>query len=179
MTSTAPRTTAPALPPLFQDTGPEALALRQRIDALNADYANCLDSDRLEDWPAFFSEDGVYRVSTRENRERGLPVALIYARGRGMLTDRITALRTANIFEPHVYCHQVSAVKLIGAAAEGGWRAESNFMIVRTMASGAMTVFACGRYVDRFVEAGGGLRLAERNAVLDSRRVDTLMVIPV
>jgi anthranilate 1,2-dioxygenase small subunit len=179
MTSTAAKSEAPHLPPLFQDIGAEALALRQRIDALNADYAHCLDTDRLEDWPAFFTEDGVYRVVTRENRERGLPVALIYARGRGMLADRITALRTANIFEPHVYCHQTSGVKVIGPAAEGGWHAESNFVIVRTMASGAMTVFACGRYVDRLVDVGGGLRLAERNAVLDSKRVDTLMVIPV
>jgi anthranilate 1,2-dioxygenase small subunit len=164
--------------PLFQDAGAEALMLRARIDAFNADYANAIDSDRLEDWPAFFAEDGVYRVITRENRERGLPVALIYARGQGMLSDRITALRTANIYEPHVYCHQIGCVKVVGTEA-GGWRAESNFTIVRTMVSGAMVVFACGRYVDRFVEVSGRLLLAERTCVLDSKRVDTLLVIPV
>ncbi len=164
--------------PLFQDASPEALALRARIDAFNADYANCVDSDRLEDWPAFFAEGGVYRVITRENRERRLPVALIYARGQGMLSDRITALRTANIYEPHVYCHQIGCVKVTGADG-AGWHAESNFTIVRTMVSGAMVVFACGRYVDRFVEASGRLLLAERTCVLDSKRVDTLLVIPV
>ena len=32
------------------------------IDALNADYANCIDSDRLEEWPSFFTDDGVVRA---------------------------------------------------------------------------------------------------------------------
>lgn len=165
-------------PPLFQDTSAEALAMRARIDAFNADYANAIDSDRLEEWPAFFASDGVYRVITRENRERGLPLSLIYATGRGMLSDRITALRTANIYEPHVYCHQVSATKLIGRDGDG-WRAQSNFTVVRTMISGPMIVFAAGRYADRFVEADGQLLLAERTCILDSKQVDTLLVIPV
>ena len=39
----------------------------QRIDAFNADYANCIDSDRLEDWPEFFTADG--RLS-RDRRAR-------------------------------------------------------------------------------------------------------------
>lgn len=164
--------------PLFQETSPEALQLRARIEAFNADYANAIDSDRLEEWPAFFTENGIYRVATRENRERGLPLALIYATGRGMLQDRITALRTANIFEPHVYCHQVSGPKLIGRDGEG-WRAEANFTIVRTLVSGPMTVFAAGRYHDRFAETRGGLRLAERTCVLDSKQIDTLLVIPI
>ncbi len=166
--------------PLFQDVrSAGGFEARARIEAFNADYANCIDCDRLEQWPEFFAEDGVYRVTSRENRERGLPISLIYARGRGMLADRITALRTANIYEPHFYCHQVSAVKLIAPLPAGGWKAESNFLVVRTMASGAMTVFACGRYVDSFVEQAGGLRLAERIVVLDSRRIDTLLVIPI
>lgn len=166
--------------PLFQDIRSGLVQqARALIDAFNADYVNCLDSDRLEEWPQFFAEDGVYRVVTRENYERGLPVALIYARGRGMLSDRITALRTANIYEPHVYCHQVSATKVISDSPGRGWKSESNFLVVRTMASGPMTVFACGRYVDTFVEVEGGmLRLAERVVVLDSRQVDTLLVIP-
>lgn len=165
-------------PPLFQETSPEALAMRARIDAFHADYANAIDSDRLEEWPEFFTETGIYRVATRENRERGLPLALIYATGRGMLQDRITALRTANIYEPHVYCHQISATKLIGRDGDG-WRAESNFMIVRTLVSGPMTLFAAGRYYDRIVDVSGGLRLAERTCVLDSKQVDTLLVIPI
>ena len=92
------------------------LALRLRIDALVANYIHCIDEDRLEDWPNFFSSDARYHVITRENYDLGLPVALIYCDGRGMFKDRISALREANIFEPHVYCHMVSALKIIDAS---------------------------------------------------------------
>jgi len=156
----------------------DALALRLRVEALSADYVHCIDEDRLEEWPDFFTEDGRYRVLTRENYEQGLPLGLIYCDGRGMLRDRISALRTANIFEPHIYCHLTGALSLLDGPA-GDIRAQSNFTIIRTMADGAMSVFACGKYIDRIVETDQGLKYAERTAVLDSRRIDTLLVIPI
>jgi anthranilate 1,2-dioxygenase small subunit len=160
------------------DTSIEGLRLRARVEALHADYAHAIDTDRLEEWPQFFTDDCVYKVVTRENHERGLPVGVVYCKGRGMLTDRITALRTANIYEPHVYCHLGGALRITGRAG-GAITAESNFTVLRTMATGAMSVFACGRYLDRIVEDNGMLVLAERIAILDSRQIDTLLVIPI
>ena len=154
------------------------LALRLRIEALNADYIHCIDDDRLEEWHEFFVDDGIYRVTTRENTDLNLPVSLIYCEGRGMFHDRISALRTANIFEPHTYCHMVSALQI--QESEGGvYRTKSNFSITRTMAEGGMMTFACGRYLDTIVEEGDVLRFRERNVILESRRIDTLLVIPI
>ncbi len=153
------------------------IALRARIQALNTDYAHCIDDDRLEDWPDFFTADGRYRVITRENHDFGLPVSLIYCAGRGMLRDRISAMRTANVFEPHTYCHVVGAASVLDSTG-AEHRVRANFTVTRTMSDGAMSVFACGRYLDRVVEDAGRLVLAERTVVLDSRRIDTLLVIP-
>ena len=47
------------------------------------------------------------------------------------------------------------------------------------MQEGETMLFAVGRTFDKIVEDGGRLRFAERLAVLDSRRVDTLLVVPV
>ena len=154
------------------------LALRLRIEALMADYVHCIDEDRLEEWPNFFTEDGQYRVTSRENYELNLPVCLIQCDGHGMFRDRISALRTANIFEPHTYCHMTSALKILGSDGKEH-RTQSNFTIVRTMSEGDMSVFACGKYIDRIVEQGGGLKFKERSIVLESRRIDTLLVIPI
>lgn len=151
---------------------------RLRIEALMTDYAHCIDDDRLEEWPDFFIDAGVYRVITRENHELDLPIALIYCDGRGMLRDRISALRTANIYEPHTYRHAVGAVKILGRDGDIT-RVQSNFTVIRTMHDGDMTVFACGRYLDRIVDQGDALKFSERLVILDSRRVDTLMVIPI
>ncbi len=154
------------------------LALRLRIDALFADYVHCIDDDALEQWPEFFTQDGIYRITTRENLTLGMPVSLVYCQGRGMMADRISALRTANIYEPHTYNHSISALKILSSAADGV-RTQTNFAVFRTMADGAMSLFNCGRYMDRIVEENGALKFAERLVVLESRRIDTLLVIPV
>jgi len=154
------------------------LALRLRIEALMADYIHCIDEDRLEEWPDFFTEDGRYRVTSRENYELDLPLNLIYCEGRGMFRDRISALRTANIYEPHTYCHMTSALKITGSSGKEH-RTQSNFIVVRTLSEGAMSVFACGKYIDRIVDARGNLKFGERTIVLDSRRIDTLLAIPI
>ena len=91
--------------------------------------------------------------------------------------DRISALRTANIYEPHVYCHGTSALRVLGVSGDE-IRARANFTILRTMTEGDMAIFACGRYFDRLVEQNGRLKFRERLAVLDSRQVDTLLVVP-
>src|ERR1700733_7727333 len=132
------------------------LALRLRLEDFYAEYAHTIDNDRLEDGPGFFTENGTYRFTTRENFDSGLPLALIYCDGRGMMADRISALRTANIYEPHVYCHGMSALRVLGTWG-GEMRTRSNFSVLRTMPEGDVAIFACGRYFDRLVEAGGQL----------------------
>ena len=164
----------PANPPDLEPS----LRLRLRIEALSADYAQCIDEDRLEQWPGFFVESASYRVTTRENVELRLPLSLISCEGRGMFVDRITAMRTANIFEPHTYCHMVGSLRVLSVTGEK-YSAQSNFTIIRTMVDGAMSVFACGRYIDRIVEHAGELKYEQRTIVLDSRRIDTLLVIPI
>ena len=151
--------------------------LAARIARLNTAYAHAIDDDRLEDWPGFFTDDGLYRIVTRENREAGLPLAIVHCDGAAMMRDRVRAMRTANIFEPHTYCHIVGAVEPV-AVEDGIHTARTNFVVVRTMHSGTMSVFACGRYLDRIVETDGTLKFAERVAVCDSRTVDTLLVVP-
>ncbi len=91
-----------------------SLITRLRVESFLADYVHALDSDRLEEWPDFFVEDASYQVITRENVERGLPLAVMSCQGRGMFRDRISALRTANIFEPHVYCHILGSLRILG-----------------------------------------------------------------
>lgn len=151
--------------------------MQSRIEDFYAEYAHVLDDDRLELWPGLFTAAAVYRVATRENHDRGLPLSLIYCDGRGMMADRISALRTANVYEPQVYCHLTSSIRILDTA-NGRHSARSNFAVLRTMQGGDTMVFACGRSFDEIVEDEGRLRFARRHVVLDSRSIDTLLVIP-
>ena len=149
--------------------------LRDSIEALSARYVHALDEDRLEDWPGFFTERGVYRIVTAENEARGLPAPILYAEGRAMLRDRVASLRHANIYEPQRYRHMVSAV-LIEKSTRKLALVKSNFLVIRTMENGESTFFASGRYADRI--AVDAMQFEERVVVCDSRRFDTLLAIP-
>jgi anthranilate 1,2-dioxygenase small subunit len=56
--------------------------------------------------------------------------------------------------------------------------AETNYMVVRTMYDGDMTVFAVGRYLDEVVIESGVARLFARTVVTDSMRYDTMVALP-
>ncbi|MGH7029553.1 MAG: aromatic-ring-hydroxylating dioxygenase subunit beta [Stellaceae bacterium] len=158
--------------------GLEAVARRLELEQLYADYAHCLDGDELEHWPDFFTEDCFYRITSAENYEAGLPLGLIYATSCNMLRDRVSALREANIYEPQRYRHLVSSIKIVGEQGDV-LDLVANFLVVRTMQEGDMTIFAAGRYVDQVRRDGDGWKFASRNIVLDSRQIDTLLAIPI
>lgn len=157
----------------------DATTLQLRLLTLNAEYAACIDDDRIEQWPDFFADDAcVYRITTADNHEQGLPAGLIYASSKGMLRDRVSALREASVYERQRYRHVVGVPRVL-ASADGALRAEAAFMVARIMRDGATDLFATGRYVDRIVQADdGALRFAERLVICDSQRVDTLLVLP-
>ena len=156
----------------------DELARRVELEQLYADYVRCLDADELENWPGFFIEDCFYRVTSAENFDAGLPLGLIYATSRNMLKDRVSALREANIYEPQRYRHLVSSIRVVGETG-ATLDVEANFLVIRTMQDGDMTIFAAGRYVDRLVRAGETWQFARKEVVLDSRQIDTLLAIPI
>lgn len=148
-----------------------------RVAKLNADYARAIDDDRLEDWPTFFSEPCLYTVTSADNHRQGLPAGLMYADSKGMLQDRVSALRQANIYERQTYRHLIGLPAILGEK-DAGVTVETPFLVVRIMRDGRMDLFATGRYLDTLVEEAGALRFRERIVVCDGSRIDTLLAIP-
>jgi 3-phenylpropionate/cinnamic acid dioxygenase small subunit len=148
------------------------------IAALNAACAAAIDANQLEEWPAFFHDQCLYKVTTADNFEKGYQAGLIYADSRAMLHDRVAALREANIYERQRYRH-ILGMPLITAETGGMVAAETSFIVVRTMRDGQMMVFAAGMYRDKVRrDEAGAWRYAERIVVCDSQRIDTLLAIP-
>lgn len=143
-----------------------------RLIALNAAYARAIDTDRLEAWPDFFTDDCLYKITSADNHRRGYAAGIVYADSKAMLRDRVTALRTANIYERQSYRH------VIGAPVLDGMTAETPFIVARIMRDGRTDLFATGVYLDRLRDDADGLRFAERIVVCDSGFFDTLLAIP-
>ncbi len=47
------------------------------------------------------------------------------------------------------------------------------------MVDGNMSLYSCGRTIDVLELQGDAIKFAERTVVLDSRQIDTLLVIPI
>ena len=156
---------------------PSAASLQPQVAQLNAEYARAIDDDRLEAWPDFFAEPCLYTITSADNHRQGLPGGLMYADSKGMLSDRVAALRQANIYERQTYRHLIGQSAILDKSA-GSVSTETPFLVVRIMRDGRMDLFATGRYLDAVVEEAGKLRFRERLVVCDSSRVDTLLAIP-
>ncbi len=116
-------------------------------------------------------------ITSRASHEAGLPHGVVYAASRGMLIDRVTALRHANIFEPHRYRHIVGPIRIEQVDA--------------TVAQAHRTLLPCascmtarwGSLRPAAISTASTLtsqpyRFIERLVVLDSQKIDTLLVIP-
>jgi anthranilate 1,2-dioxygenase small subunit len=150
---------------------------RQEVEDLIHAYVQCIDDDRLEEWPDFFTDDCLYKVIPRENADLGLPVAVMFCDSKGMLRDRIVALRKANIYAPHFYRHLVSNTRILGEQG-GVITAQTNYGVFQTLLDGETRVYNTGKYVDKIVRVNGQLRFKEKLCVFDTYRIQTLMVTP-
>jgi anthranilate 1,2-dioxygenase small subunit len=150
---------------------------RAAIQDLLAAYGGLLDDGRFDEWLALFAAECRYSVVPRENYDQGLPVALILCDSRGMLEDRIMALREANKFNIHTDRHLIGLPRIV-AQGPGALDVEAPFAVYQTDQEGETRLFATGLYRDRLDTAGGRLLIAEKLVLLDTAAIPTLLATP-
>jgi anthranilate 1,2-dioxygenase small subunit len=152
------------------------------VEELLAAYVGCIDSDRLEEWPDFFTESCVYKITPWENVSQDFSIGWVLCDSRGMLQDRIVAHRTANLYAPHRYRHIVGAVRIL-SCTDRIIEARANYLVVRTALDsvryGTSEIYSAGEYQDRVLVENGRARFVEKIVVADTARVDTLLVTPI
>jgi len=149
----------------------------QKIARVQAEYARCIDDDRLEEWPSHFHGACVYKITTAANYRDGLEAGIVFANSLGMLTDRVSALREANIYERQSYRHIIGQPSILSEDASEV-RSETPFLVARILQDGDTDIFATGRYLDLYKLEDGEVKLNERTVVCDSSRIDTLLALP-
>ena len=152
--------------------------IKQQAADLLDEYVQCLDDERLEEWPEFFVETGVYKIVARENAERGLPIATMSCTSQGMMKDRVVAIRKASFYSPRYLRHIVSTVRVTGADG-AAHLVEANYVVFQTLQDQETKVFNVGLYRAKIVLAGGRVRFSELVAVYDSLQIPGLLVIPI
>src|SRR5580704_13330161 len=96
-------------------------------------------------WLETFDPEARYQVIPRENRDLGLPIALISCTSREILADRINVLQSASKFNPHYDRHILGRTEI--KSVNGQLVAtETNFMIVQSSMEGISQLFCAGCY---------------------------------
>ena len=148
------------------------------VENLVYEWARAIDENRVEAICDLMLPEGRYTVQSRFNADRKLPHALMDAHSAAQLRDRIKSMRLANIYEPQHYRHIVSGVQIVGGD-ERALQVRSSFLVVRTLdLDGDMKLFAAGQCEDVVDASGAQPLFRARHFKLDSRVVETLMVIP-
>jgi salicylate 5-hydroxylase small subunit len=149
-----------------------------QLHALYSDYAAVLDSGDFTRWPEFFTEDGIYKLQSRENFERGLPLATLAFESRGMLQDRVFGAAETIFHDPYYQRHITGLPRLL-ARADDGLHCEASYVVIRTKRDAMPQILSVGRYLDRVVRTPEGLRFAQRLAIFDNDLFDNSLIYPI
>lgn len=152
--------------------------LRFEVEELYHDYVECLDDNELERWPEFFADDCLYKIVSRENFERSLPLAAMLCESKGFLKDRVTAIRQTSMFGPRAMRHVVSNIRVKGR--DGGViRVQANYAVFETALDEHTRVFNTGKYLDKLVRDNGRLKFKEKLCVFDSVLIPASLIYPI
>jgi 3-phenylpropionate/cinnamic acid dioxygenase small subunit len=148
-------------------------ALRDFYD----EYYTILDDVRLDDWPALFTEDCVYRVIPRENFEAGFTLSTIYAESRGMLIDRVMGVMRTQMYAPRYYRRFPGPVRIVSRDGDSV-RTRHNLLVVQTLIDKQTEIVLSAICHDVLVPDEGYIRLRERIVVFDSEMIPNSLIYP-
>lgn len=155
----------------------KAHELRLELEELYADYGACLDEDRFEEWPDFFTDDCVYKIIPRENVELGLPLATWLCESKGYLLDRVVAIRKTMMYAPRYMRRMVTGIRILGWK-DGVLEVRANYLALETLLDDTTRVFNAGQYQDKLAVVGERLRFREKVCVFDTTLVPNSLIYP-
>ena len=152
------------------------MSLREEVEDFYAAYGESIDSGELERWPGLFVEPCLYRIVSKENYDKGLPLSLMLCESLGMLKDRAFASKELNVYAPRAWRHSITQIR---AREEGGRiEARANFVVFESLQDQHTRVLCAGRYIDALVRTEAGLRLREKICVYDAALIPGSIVLP-
>lgn len=151
-------------------------ANRAGIERLYLDYVAIVDDGDLERWPELFTADCSYRITSRENVRRGLPLALMRCDSRDMLHDRVNAIRSSAFYVSRAVRHVVGL--LDARAIDDDIAVRGNFAVFESLPRAASTLLCVGVYDDIVVRESGALLFRQKHCIYDGDLVIDSIVYP-
>ena len=150
----------------------------ERLQVLYATYGRVLDVGDYGQWPEFFTDDAVYKVQSRENFDRGLPLAAIALESKAMLRDRVIGATDTIFHDPYYQRHLIGAPLVLKTEA-GAVHSEASYLVIRTRRDSMPEILSVGRYRDLVVDTPEGLRFSQRLCIFDNDLIPNSLIYPI
>jgi p-cumate 2,3-dioxygenase beta subunit len=149
---------------------------RAQVEDFLYEEAALLDAWKLDDWLALLTEDAIYRVPSNDRPDSDPKDTLfLIADNIERIRARVTRLKDRSAhaeYPPSRTRRLVTNVRIVAGEA-ASVRVESNFAVHRFRRDGSHREFV-GRYRHELRAAGGVLKIAKREAILDPMELGSL-----
>jgi len=152
-------------------------SIEKAADELMANYADCIDDGRFDDWLELFTEDASYKVVARDNHDRGLPATMVLCTNKNMIRDRIAALLGATKYNFHYDRHVVGQLR-VRPRSDDEWELRASYAVFQTSDEGRSSLFSVGRYDDRIRRQGDRLLFCAKTVVVDTFAIPGMLATP-
>lgn len=140
-----------------------------QVRALQRRYAAAVDHGRLEEWVSLFAPECSYIVITRENIERGLPLALVYDDSADRVHDRVVYIE--KVWKGHVNGYRQRHILSDPDVVTNGdsVRVRQSFVVyISEPTVAGSRLLATGEYEDEVIFVGDEPRFREKRVILDA-----------
>jgi p-cumate 2,3-dioxygenase subunit beta len=149
---------------------------RQEVEDFLFEEAALLDEWRLDEWLQLLTEDATYRVPSND-RPNADPRRTLFtvADNRERIDARVVRLKDPNAhaeYPPSRTRRLISNVRIVGRDSDSV-RVEANFVVYRFRRDERIREYV-GRYRYELRTAGGRLRIAKREALIDAMELGSL-----
>ena len=157
-------------------TAGPAQVTRQQVEEFLYEEAALLDAWRLDDWLALLTDDAVYRVPSND-RPDSMPgdTLFIIADDINRIRARVTRLKKkdAHAEDPRSRTRRLLTNVRIVSRKGAELEVEANFSVHRFRRNDGIRVYV-GHYRYGLRAMGGRLKIAKRDAIIDSMELGSL-----
>lgn len=147
--------------------------IRRDVEQFYFDYAANLDRRETRRWIEFFTEDGIYGLTTYGNAT-GQGMYLIYEQGRDAITRRAAVVSGYLTAQRNKTLHTISNVRIVEVDG-ASLRTHAYFTMFRTGRDKTSQLHACGEFHDSIEIADGKMRFSTHRVVLDAETLPSNM----
>ena len=155
--------------------------LRGQLEAFYGEYAAALDELRYDDWLDLFSDEACnYKIQSRENFDRCLPLATLAFESKPMLKDRVYGVLNTLFHAPYYQRHCFGPIRIMQGDDQAlNCVVQLNYSVFRTKRAQPTEVFNVGRTMDQLQRgADGQWRLVDKHIVFDSDLIANSLIHP-